>query len=94
MNVTISKAESADEYMLEREDGETLITADLVLLRTTKKKWEELEYEPRTVTQALALLGAHINALRPENNPSKEQSRAARLAAKKVNKLCKKLSQK
>jgi hypothetical protein len=91
MKVEITRTGPADElaYTLRREDGETCQTKDLVEVRRTFKEWSDMEYQPRTASQALANLGAIVEALRPSNNPrpSKEQLKAAFHEIRRINKL-------
>jgi len=93
VKIEVEKTGAEDEsiYVLHREDGEQHRTSDLTELRRVYKLWEEMEYQPRTVRQALAMLGEQVTALRPGVNPkpTKEQLSKARLTAKQINKLLK-----
>lgn len=92
MKVEVKTTGLADEpvYVLQCEDGTTYRSRDLVRIRRIVKRWSEKEYQPRTMRQALAHLGAEIELLRPSNDPTKEQARNAERVARVINKLVRK----
>jgi len=94
MKVEIKRTGPPDDptYVLERQDGKTLETKDLVLVRQTVTRWEEKEWRPRTVREALNCLGAEIQMLRPSVNPmpSKEQIRNAGRVVRQIKRLSRK----